>query len=584
MEENNKENQLLQETELNEDFSQFSKKDLINYLKEFKPSEQGGKGMQNLLAVKAAMDHLLETEKQEAFQKYIADGGEADGFEYRKDETIQQFDKTFTQRKNEMHELIQQQEVQKQKNLEAKKNLINQLRDLVANEVTSQSFNELKKIQEDWKKYSPVPLQYNAELWESYKALMDIFYNNRSIHFDLIELDRKKNLEAKQEIVQKAEKLIDMQHINSMLKELKNLHDEYKHIGPVPKDESENLWNRLKAATDKVYEKRKKFLEEQQQQFLNNEGVKHSLILEIKALAEFQSSRIDDWKEKTQLIVDLQQKWKKSGQVGIEKAKELSSEFWESCKQFYKNKSNFFKEIDKKREENLGRKLSIVEKIETMIQEADHTMKQNLFDLQKQFEKIGQVPMKQKDKIAERYKQAVDGFFNAIRSKQEEAEKEFYKNYEEKKKLVESIAAYIESASEKTLEKLKEFVGQWESIGYVPTSVKQEINDAYQKAIEKFIEVSSHIDVDRKPIVLLEMEVVLAKTSKEIAQKVKQKENALLKKIQTVKSDLTTYKTNIEFFGNSKNAGKMIEEIKEKINVLEKEMEKLNKELKIIRG
>src|SRR5690606_34073428 len=109
----------------------------------------------------------------------------------------------------------------------------------------------LKEIQNEWRSIGPVPSQYVRSLWANYSALIDRFYDKRSIYFELKELDRKKNLEAKLEICEKAERLDQVENIKEAIKELNQLHEEFKHIGPVPKDEQEEVWRRFKAASDK---------------------------------------------------------------------------------------------------------------------------------------------------------------------------------------------------------------------------------------------------------------------------------------------------------------------------------------------
>jgi hypothetical protein len=107
-------------------------------------------------------------------------------------------------------------------------------------------------------------------LWASYNALIELFYSNRSIYFELKELDRKKNLALKQEICEKAEKLAEQAPSSQVIKELNDLHEEYKHVGPVPKEEQEALWQRFKAASDVIYNKRREQLEVSKREMQNH--------------------------------------------------------------------------------------------------------------------------------------------------------------------------------------------------------------------------------------------------------------------------------------------------------------------------
>src|SRR5690606_23437208 len=110
-------------------------------------------------------------------------------------------------------------------------------------------------------------------LWANYHALVDRFYDNQSIYYELKELDRKRNLEAKHELCVRAEKLADVDMIKDAIRELNELHHEFKHIGPVPIEEKEAVWQRFKSASDAVYAKRDAYLQHLQQELhVNLEG------------------------------------------------------------------------------------------------------------------------------------------------------------------------------------------------------------------------------------------------------------------------------------------------------------------------
>src|SRR5690606_7353742 len=139
--------------------------------------------------------------------------------------------------------------------------LLEKLRSLVDDEETTASINALKEIQNEWKKIGQIPAGQVKTLWANYNALIDRYYDNRSIYFELKELDRRKNLELKLEICEKAEKLSEETNLKSAIKSLNELHEEFRHIGPVPKEEQEALWQRFKKASDVLYDKRREFVD-----------------------------------------------------------------------------------------------------------------------------------------------------------------------------------------------------------------------------------------------------------------------------------------------------------------------------------
>ena len=571
--------------EQHDDFSSYSKEELVKFLEGFNLKENHSKATNFLSLLKGAFDQIVFLEREGALQKFLSEGGAEADFDYKKDVLAVRFEKSFGKIKIDISEHYASIEKSKQKNLEIKNDLLERLRKLISAEESSLSLEEFKNIQEEWKKTGHVPVAQSQELWNNYKALVDIFYNNRSIFFELKELDRKKNLEAKREICEKVEKLILLDSVNQALKDLKVLHEDFRVIGPVPKEEQETLWTRLKVASDKIYEKRKEHLQGVKVVHEQNLLTKLAIIEKAELLAAFDSSRIDDWKLKTVEVQKIQEEWQKAGGIAPDKAKELSNKFWDVCKVYYKKKNDFFKELDKKREENLQRKVELCEKAEALKDSQDSEgAAREIKELQKVWEKVGQVPFKQKDKIFARFKTACDYFFNKKREQVAEVEKEYFVNLEKKQQLVAEIESFISTSEPKSIEKLKAFQALWDAIGFVPRDNKKEISDKFSAVLSKFIDASTEIGQDAKKNIRLSLEVLSLKASPDGLDQLKKKEQALQKKVGVVKSEIERYKTNIEFFGRSKGADQMKKEIQTNIDKLEVELKELNQELKILKN
>jgi hypothetical protein len=470
-----------------EDLSHFSKEDLLKYLQNFRLTGNISQDNALLREVKFHFDHLLENERDQALQKFIETGGKEEDFEFRKDSFVQKFEKNFDNLKTTVSENYNRLEKEKEKNLQIKNELLDKLRQLTSAEETTTSINTLKEIQDQWRKTGPVPLSHSQNLWASYNALVEMFYNNRSIYFELKELDRKKNLELKKELVEKAEKLAENNNIIQAIRELRNLHEEFRHIGPVPKEDQEELWNKFKAASDKIYEKRKEHFAVQKKQLEENYEKKNELIKKIEELSAFKTDRIDEWKEKTAEVLSLQTEWKKTGRVHKDKAKESSKKFWSACKTFFNNKNAFFRELESHKEENLKLKTELCEKAEALKESDDFKNTANaLKELQKKWEEIGPVPLKVKDEIYKRFKTACDQFFSRKREQHAETEKEFVQNLQKKLSIIEQIEQ-LAGKTDKDPHELKVLQDEWKHTGFVPKNELKNLNEKYNQAIEKYI-------------------------------------------------------------------------------------------------
>ncbi|MFL5731221.1 MAG: DUF349 domain-containing protein [Cytophagaceae bacterium] len=564
------------------DYSSYSKEQLLEALE-----KADFKNNSLLRELKSQFDNISAAERDDALQAFIENGGEEADFDFKKDNTSKNFEKLFDQLKEKQKLNNSNQEKEKENNLKIKNALLEKLRELIALEETTTSITSLKDLQEEWKKTGPVPQAQSQTLWNNYNALVERFYNNRSIYFELKELDRKKNLETKKELCEKAEKLADVQHLPSALKELKQLHEEYKHIGPVPKEDQEALWARFKAASDKIYEKRANFHENQKKQQEENYKKKLAIAAQIEPYTAFESDRIDDWKAKTAEVLKLQTEWKAAGMVTEAQTKELSKKFWPHCKKFFHNKDQFFKKLEARKEENLKLKTELCEKAEALKESQDfNTTARELKSLQKRWEEIGPVPIKQKEAIFKRFKEACDFFFSKKREQVAGEEKQYETNLTLKQALIEKIEQLAGSEEEPDPEAkaLKGIQVEWAAIGFVPKAEVKNVQDRYSKAIDKYLERVEKMGGENKEKLKLSLQVEALKNSPDAHKKLHKKESDIHKKISSLKHDIHTWTTNMDFLGRSAAATKLKAEMQEKINLAEKELKGLQDQMKIIKS
>ena len=196
---------------------------------------------------KIAFEKIKFGEKNEALASFKESNEQSEeGFSFKGDEINQKIDSCIQFIRGERQTFFQQMEKMREKALEGKTRLINELRVLADADDNSDpahvnaSFKAFKKLQDEWKSLGSVQGNMNQTLWQSYHALVDRFYSNRSIFFELLELDRKKNLQAKEVIAAKLEKLAEAIQaggaLQKLLKEAEELFEEYKHIGPAHRD------------------------------------------------------------------------------------------------------------------------------------------------------------------------------------------------------------------------------------------------------------------------------------------------------------------------------------------------------------
>ena len=569
------------------DYSTFEKADFVNHITQLKDESNLQKVNATLNKIKPLFDEIVNLERSEAREKFIAGGGEEGDFEYKQDEETQSFYNQYKELKSKRSQFIAQQEKQKGDNQKTKERLLEEIRALVDSEESHNSMEELKKLQEQWKAVGPVPPAQSKSLWASYNALMELYYNKRSIYFELKELDRRKNLEKKIVLCERAEKLVENTPVQQAIKELHELHNEYKHIGPIPREEQDKLWQRFKAASDAIYNKKREYYQELKKQKDDNLALKLALCERIEQeFSNFQSEKIADWNTKTKELLEIQKQWEEIRFIPKEKIKEVSKRFWSAFKGFFHNKNNFFKTVEEFREENLAKKIALCERAETLTasEQAPQKIAQGLKELQKEWKEVGPAPAKQKQAVYERFKKTCDAFFESRRQEYLNQEKEYQVNLEKKQALCAKMDALQgDDLKDKEENFLQEYVDEWKAIGFVPKKDKKSIQKQFETSIYAIVDRIPELEEGKKESYTHALDLMMVRLSPNASKKLNMKESGIRKKINKLENDVDTLRNNLGFFANSKKANKLKEDFEKQIEEAEKELAGLRKQLKALK-
>jgi hypothetical protein len=235
------------------DYSLFSKEDLLKAALEAAASKQIDEALLVFKTIRPFLEQQISEEKAEALAKFIEEGGEKDSFEFKADANKEAFNKAFQELKLKKEDAKRRQEEEKKENLRKKEAILEEIKKLNDSEETANSIKRLKELQAEWKLIKNVPKENVDSLWESYRVLIEIFYDRLSINNELKELDRSKNLGLKIELISKVNELLSEPNIKKALIGAKKLQEEWRYIGPVDREASEDIWNRFKTEVDKVY-------------------------------------------------------------------------------------------------------------------------------------------------------------------------------------------------------------------------------------------------------------------------------------------------------------------------------------------
>jgi len=426
-----------------------------------------------------------------------------------------------------------------------------------------------------------VPMQEADEIYRNYKALLDLFYNQKSQERELLALDRERNLEAKVSIVTRAEELLNYDKINDAVNELNRLHQEYKRIGPVPRADREELWERFRVASDKIYDARREYAEKFKAQLNENMKLKQELCLKVEEFVSFDTDRIREWNNKTQELVELQKQWDSIGPAPREVAKSLNKQFWDNFKLFFNNKSKFFEKLDAAREENLAKKQELIKKAEELKDSTDWDNAANqLKALQSEWREIGHVPEKQREVVYQQFKGAADHFFERRRNRYKEQDAAQEENLKQKLEICNQIEELAKAKSNDT-KKLQELNLKFHEIGFVPRKNIRSIQERFDEVNAMFMK-NSELSNEEAQTFHFKTQAKAIKNNPKMAGDFKQSENKLKRKITDLENEINLWQNNIEFFAKSKTADKLREEFNEKISNAKAEIAAIENQIKIL--
>jgi hypothetical protein len=566
------------------DYSNYSKEQIVSLVKDLNKESNFKKVDAILKEIKPVYDEIHDRERVAALQRFREAGGDEQDFEYKGDELDNTFDANIKLIRDRRAQYFRQQEEQKNDNFRKKQELIEKLRVLVDSPDNTNQFDAFKELQKEWRSIGPIPGTQAKTLWANYHALVDRFYDNQSIYFELKELDRKKNLESKTELCARAERLANVEIIKDAIRELNELHQEFKHLGPVPAEDKESIWQRFKAASDAVYSKRDAYLSHLQGELQQNLELKTQYGEDAQKYATFQSDRIKEWNEKTKEILELQKKWEIVGGLPRAKAKEVNKKFWSAFKSFFNNKNNFFKKLDEEREQNLQRKNDLVKQAIELKESQDWEKTSNdLKALQQSWKDVGPVPEKFRERVFKEFKDACDYFFAQKRGQMGKVEQEQIDNLNLKTAIIEELERNaIENTASVGL--LKDLQDRYNTVGFVPKKDISTVKNRYHEAVDKFVAAIPNLSHDEKSRVVLENQISDLRKDPMGDRKIFQKEQAIRKKISKLENDIALWKNNLEFFGKSQNADKVRDEFNDKINTASEHMKELKQQLKMLRA
>ena len=530
-------------------------------------------------SLKVLFYRLRTAEIEQAHKEFIAQGGEAELFIPQPDELEEAFKASMNVIKVKRNAWLVAQEEEMKKNYEEKLALLEQLQSLTQKAAQgTPEVAEFKAVQARWKEIKNVPQDKVATLWKQYQLFVEQFYDVLKINHEFREYDFKKNLEIKTHICEAAEALEAEQDVVSAFRQLQQLHNEFREAGPVAPELREEVWNRFKAASTAVNRRHQEHFEAKKEKENENLDKKTAICEEIEKLDFASFTTYQAWNNATQQVLDLQTKWKEIGFAPQKMNLKIFERFRAACDEFFKQKSEFFKEAKNVLAKNLERKKELCEQAEALKDSEDwKATADKLSKLQKEWKEVGPVAQKYSESLWKRFVGACDAFFekrNAATSSQRNEEQE---NLKLKREVIEKIKAIDTTLPGEEQTKILSALSQeWNSIGFVPFKEKDKIYKEYKQASNAIYE-ALHVSANERRLANFRSNIGKGGNS------LQRERDHLIRQYEAMKNEIATYENNLGFLSASNKKGaSLVDVMRQKVEKLKQDAELMLKKIHLV--
>ncbi|MBQ6306013.1 MAG: DUF349 domain-containing protein [Bacteroidales bacterium] len=567
----------------NADLDGLNKLQLVEMLEELVQDSDVQNIKDKVAAIRLHFNKLNKEDMDNELDQFLQGGGEAESFQHVEDPIEQRFNAAFGIFKANRAKQNEDMEKQKVENLTKKQAILDELKEIIASDDSlKKTYDDFRALQDRWKEIGPVPAAENSNLWNNYHFLVEKFFDKVRIGRELRDLDMKKNLDAKIELCEKAEELLDEKSITKAFKALQKLHEDWKEVGPVPQDKKDEIWERFKAATDKINQIRREHYAQIEEEQTGNLEAKKALCEKAEELIAEDYTSVNAWQKKSDELSEIFGVWKTIGPASKKDNEEIWQRFRGTMDAFFAKKKEFFATLKDRQTENLERKTQLCIEAEALMESTDwKNATEQIKKLQEEWKTIGPVPKRHTDKIWKRFRAACDTFFNRKNEHFSGRRTEEEANLAAKKALIEEIKAFeIGPSRNENMEAIKAFQKRWIEIGYVPMKYKDAINKEYRELIDGFFDTMRKNQNEASTNEFREM-MEGWRDDPNANDRVRRERNTLQTRIQKLRDEIAAMENNIGFFSNSKNSELMRAEYEKKINKAKEDLKVLEAKLKI---
>ena len=501
---------------------------------------------------------------------------DAEAQEIRLKELLNDFKERNRKRQEEIAE-------EQKANLTIKRELVERLRKLLS---SSESFSiiskEYREITESWHNTGAVPPGDMRQIQGEFEHLREEFYDLQQINNEFRDYDFKKNLEAKELIIQRAKELAESADVTQAARELQDLHHRWRDVGPVAKELRKDLWKQFQELSAKINSNNQEYRNQQRTQEGENEAIKRGIITQIEAINPNDIHTFKDWRTYTDQIKELQTQWRKTGRVPRAVSEELYLHFRTACDIFFDKRKEFMRDRNKQISEQGDRKRAIIEEIEQIVAEErwpeGHSRIQEL-----QTEWNEMIHTNKHQALFKRFREACDTYYThhkALYQAQREESKESVATAKQFLARAHELAA-IESPSDADREEAVTLQRDFNQLGYMPRKTRRKLQDELKEQMDAFF---NKLRASDKPRGDRRGNRNNNRRNFGPASPYGEEYDRIQRRKEQLESDLQTYSNNKERLSVTSSAGEnLLKMLEERCDSMQQEIDELDLKLRDIR-
>lgn len=548
------------------DFSKMSLEELVSELSKVVSNNPVQKIKSQVEAIKSTFNQKFGALLAEKKALFLEEGGNSIDFQFSSP-VKSRYNTLLSDYKKQRDRYYGDIEKLQKENLEKRITVIENLKDLIQHADSSSMYKNFKVIQDNWRAIGPVSKTRYNDTWKTYHHHVERFYDLLHLSNDFRDLDFKHNLEEKIKIIEKAEALAVHEDINESFKELQNLHKIWKEdIGPVSKEMREDVWQKFSAATKKIHDRRHDHFREMRSKYQIIIDKKNEIIATIDAYDTSKNESHNDWQKSIKDIEGLRQQYFSAGKLPYSKSEEVWQKFKAATKNFNSAKNVFYKNEKSDQQDNLQKKIALIEIAESLKESEDWQSATNaLKKVQADWKKIGHVPRKFSDDIWKRFKAACNFYFDRYHQQKNAISKEQQQVVDDKKEFLESLKVDENATKEVVLGA----ISKWRELGGLPRNARY-LDGKFNKQIDRMLD---GLSLDKQEISMLKFtNVVDGYALDKDVRKLDSEQMFVRKKIDETVKEMQQLENNLGFFSNAKDDNPLVMNVKARVSEFKEEL------------